>query len=329
MAADTGRRASGHSGIRLSTETAVKIYNEGIAPRLVELERKRRARQRTTELTWVASLVFALVIGSLAFLTMNVVSALLLALLAGGGAQWALTKRPRPDVALAMRQEIFKPLCDAAGISYSLAPMQSHAQSFASFGLVGHFKSSRFENQLAGAYKDIVFLQTDARLNGTDDDEAATVFNGLLSVFELKRNFSGQTLILKNDRHLEQVAGNFQQRPERVDLNDWTFEQSFEVYATDPEEAQQIVTPVLRGQLLALENLLGFDLQFAFTGSTMIMSLDLTEDAFEIADPRLPPTDPRRLQAALIRFQAVFETLDVLQLHPKTAVQTFFSKTEQ
>lgn len=324
MASESDHRPATHSGIRLSTETAVKIYNEGIAPRLVELERKRRARQRSSELTWVASLTFALVVGSLAFLTMNAVSALLLALLAGGGAQWALTKRPRPDVALAMRQEIFKPLCDAAGISYSLAPMQSHAQSFASFGLVGSFKVSRFENQLSGAYKDIVFLQTDARLSGNDEDETALVFNGLLSVFELKRRFSGQTLVLKNDRHLEKVADSFQQRPERVELEDWTFEQSFEVYATDHEEARSIITPVLRGQLLALENLLGYELQLAFTGSTMIMSLDLSEKAFDISDPTLPPDDPRRLQAALIRFQAVFETLDVLQLNPRTKAPTLF-----
>lgn len=324
MATESIRKPPGHSGIRLSTETAVKIYNEGIAPRLVELERKRRARQRSTELTWVASLTFALVVGSLAFLTMGPLNALLLALLAGGGAQWALNKRPRPDTALAMRQEIFKPLCDAAGIAYSLAPMQSHAQSFASFGLVGRYKTSRFENQLSGAYKDIVFLQTDARLMGSDDDETATVFNGLLSVFELKRRFSGQTLILKNNNHLETVVESFQQPPERVDLEDWTFEQSFEVYATDPEEARAIVTPVLRGQLLALQDLLGFDLQLAFTGSTMIMSVDLTEAAFEIADPTFPPADPRRLQAALLRFQVVFETLDVLQLHPKNTVQTLF-----
>ncbi len=317
MASELDRRPAGHSGIRLSTETAVKIYNEGIAPRLLELDRKRRARQRSDELTWIASLTFALVVGSLAFLAMSAVSALLLALLAGGGAQWALTKRPRPDVALAMRQEIFKPLCDAAGISYALAPRQSHAESFAGFGLVGSFKTSRFENQLSGAYRDIVFLQTDARLSGREEDETAVVFHGLLSVFELKRRFSGQTLILKSDSHLEKVIDNFQERPERIDLGDWTFEQSFEVYGTDPDEARRIVTPVLRGQLLALQDRLSFDLQFAFTGSTLLMSLDLTEDALDIAAPELAPADPRRLQATMIRFQTVFETLDVLQLNPR------------
>ena len=324
MPPHSNRPQSGHSGIRLSTETAVKIYNEGIAPRLVELAKKQRARQRSTELTWIASLAVTLVVGSLAQLAIGIVNAVLLALLAGGGAQWALSKRPRPDVALAIRQEIFKPLCDAAGISYSLAPMQSNAQSFASFGLVGSFKASRFENQLAGAYNGIVFLQTDARLSETVEDDAAIVFNGLLSVFELQRQFSGQTLVLKNNLHLEKVADNFQERPERVELEDWTFEQSFEVYATGPEEARSIVTPVLRGQLLALEKLLGFELQLAFTGSTMIMSVDLTENALDITDPALAPADPRRLQAALIRFQAVFETLDVLQLNPRPKAPTLF-----
>ncbi|WP_282610617.1 DUF3137 domain-containing protein [Pelagibius sp. Alg239-R121] len=312
------RSASTRTSIRLSTEMAVSIYNDGIAPRLIELVRKQRAWKRNSELTWIAALALAVVVGSLSLIAMDVTNAVLLALLVGAGAQWALSKRPQRDIGLAMRQEIFKPLCDAAGISYSLAPMQSNAESFAGFGLIDSFSASRFENQLAGAYKGIVFLQTDAQLSKHGSDAGSIVFNGLLSVFELKKNYVGQTLVLKNDRCLQNVADRFQHPPERVDLKDWTFEQSFEVYATDDAEARSIMTPVLRGQLLALEELLGFDIQLAFTGSSMLMSVDLTENAIDITDPGFTATDERRLQAALIRFQAIFETLDVLQLAGKS-----------
>lgn len=316
-AAQSDQPIPAHSGVRLATETAVTIYNEGIAPRLIELVKKHRARKRSDELTWIASLGIALVVGSLAYLATGAVNGVLLGLLAGGGAQWALSKRPRPDIRLAMRQEIYKPLCDAAGISYALAPMQSNAESFASFGLVGSFDNSRFENQLAGSYKGIVFLQTDAMLTQNGAEHASVVFNGLLSVFELPRRFRGQTLVLKSDEHLQKVAEAFQQPPERLELGDWTFEQSFEIYATDPEEARSIITPVLRGQLLALQQMLGFDIQLAFTGTTMIMSVDLKANAFDITDPAWPANDPRRLHTALTRFQAIFETLDVLQLNPQ------------
>ncbi len=313
-AALSDQPATAHSGVPLATKAAATIYNEGIAPRLIELVKKHQARKRSDQLTWIASLAIALVVGSLAYLAIGTANGVLLGALAGGGAQWALSKRPRPDMTLAMRQEIYKPLCDAAGISYALAPMQSKAKNFASFGLVGGFSTSRYENQLAGSYKDIVFLQTDALLKENAEGHSSVVFNGLLSVFELSRRFRGQTLILKNDRHLQKVAGGFQTPPERVELGDWTFEQSFEIYATDEDEARSIVTPVLRGQLLALEQRLGFDIQFAFTGSTMLMSLDLTENASEVTDPTWPADDPRRLEAALIRFWAIFETLDVLKL---------------
>lgn len=317
-AAQPDTPGTGHSGVRLATDTAVTIYNEGIAPRLVELVTKHRARKRSDELTWIASLGIALVVGSIGYLATSAINGVLLGLLAGGGAQWALSRRPRPDIRLAMRQEIYKPLCDAAGISYALAPMQSNAESFASFGLVGKFDNSRFENQLAGSYKGIVFLQTDALLTQNGAEHSSVVFNGLLSVFELPRRFVGQTLVLKSDQHLQKVAEQFQQAPERVELGDWTFEQSFEVYATDAQEARSIITPVLRGQLLALQQMLGFDIQFAFTGTTMIMSVDLTANAFDITDPAWAANDPRRLHTALTRFQAIFETLDVLQLNSQS-----------
>ena len=316
-AALSDRSATAHSGVPLPTKTAVTIYNDGIAPRLIELVKKNQARKRSDELTWIASLGIALVIGSLAYLATGSFNGILLGLLAGGGAQWALIKRARPNIRLAMRQEIFKPLCDAAGISYALAPMQSKAESFASFGLVGDFDSSRYENQLAGSYKDIVFLQSDAVLTKHAEDRSIVIFNGLLSVFELRRRFEGQILVLKNDTLLQAVAGRFQTPPERVELGDWTFEQSFEVYATDPEEAKSLITPVLRGQLLALQQMLGYDLQFAFTGTTMLMSLDLTQNAADITDPAWPADDPRRLEATLIRFWAIFETLDALKLDSK------------
>lgn len=304
-----------HSGARLATETAATIYNEGIAPRLIELVKKHRARKRSDELTWIASLAIALVVGSLGYLAIGTINGVLLGALAGGGAQWALSKRPRPDFRLAMRQEIYKPLCDAAGISYALAPMQSNAESFAKFGLVGSYDASRFENQLAGSYNGIVFLQTDALLNAKRSDLSAIVFNGLLSVFELPRRFKGQTLLLTSDEHLQKVAEGFAEPPVRIDLGDWTFEQSFEVYGTDEAEARAIVTPVLRGQLLALREMLGFDLQLAFTGATMLMTVDLTAQAPDMTEPSWAADDPRRLKAALTRFWAIFETIDALQLN--------------
>lgn len=319
----TARAATAQqSAFRLTPEIAGTIFNGGIAPRLVELKKKYLAQKRLFDLTWVVSIAITLVVGGMLMVLIDVLNGILLALLIGAGTHWSLGRRPRRDFRLSLRQEIFKPLCDAAGISYSLAPMRSNAKSFADFGLVSGFDASRFENQLAGTYKGIVFLQTDACLLKKNEENTTIAFKGVLTVFELKKNFRGQTVIVKDSKHLEQVIEGFQQRPERIGIDNWAFEQRFEVYASDEPEARTILSPAFMGQLLGLEQNLGFSIQLAFAGSSMLMALDLTEDAIEIADLELPFADPRRLTAAMIRFESIFETIDVLQLglqaKPKT-----------
>ncbi len=299
-------------------ETFEAVFDDQIAPRLRKRDKERTSLKKKTLLNWVLVFAAAAVVTVAFYAISRDGDSYFFAFPAGAAAYWYLIARPKKRLMDNVKREIFTPLCDALGFTYHLYPDGSKAGYFTELGLVGNFNRSHFEDEVSGNYNGLIFSLVDAHLKDKQDKTTRTVFHGLLAAFEMTKSFHGRTLVLRDGGIIGNFLGGIGQNLERVKLEDPRFESTYEVYASDQIEARYLLTPAFMERVLLLEQRLGCRVRLAFDRNSLLMSIELNRDAFNIGNLDTPLADRMRMEAIVTDLMMIFDVVETLRLNAET-----------
>lgn len=299
-------------------ETFETVFEEKIAPRLEARDHERIALKRKKGRNWFLVIAGAGASALLVFFFTRDIDAIFFALPTGAAAYWFLIARPTKRLTDSVKQAIFIPLCDALNFTYHLRPDGSNVGYFNELSLVGSFNQSNFEDEVSGRYDGLDFSLVDAHLKHRDDKNTRTVFRGLLAAFEMNKSFHGRTLVLRDGGMIGNFLGGIGKKLERVGLEDPRFERAYEVYSSDQVEARYLLTPAFMDRLIALEAQLGSKVRLAFDRNSLLMSIELNRDAFNVGKLDAPLADKRRLRGIVTDLTMIFDVVETLRLNAET-----------
>lgn len=294
------------------------VFDEQIAPRLQARDHERIALKKKSGRNWFLVIAGAGASAVLVFFFTRDIDSIFFALPTGAAAYWFLIARPTKRLTDSVKRAIFVPLCDALNFTYHLRPDGSNAGYFNELGLVGSFNRSTFEDEVSGHYDNLNFSLVDAHLKRRDNKNTRTVFHGLLTVFEMNKSFHGRTLVLRDGGMIGNFLGGIGKKLERVGLEDPRFERIFEVYSNDQVEARYLLTPAFMDRLIALEEQLGSKVRLAFDRKSLLMSIELNRDAFNVGKLDAPLADKRRLRGIVNDLTMIFDVVETLRLNAET-----------
>lgn len=293
-------------------------FDQEIAPSLQARDHERVALKKKNGQNWFLIIALAGTVAFLVFFFSGDVDSIFFALPTGGAAYWYLIGRPTKRLTDSIKLAIFVPLCEALNFTYHFRPDGSNADYFNDLGLVSDFNRSQFEDEVSGRYEGLRFSLIDAHLKQKGEKTTRTVFRGLLASFEMNKSFQGRTLVLRDGGILGNFMGGIGKGLERVRLEDPRFERAYEVYSSDQIEARYLLTPAFMDRLIALEQELGSKVRLAFDRNSLLMSIELNRDAFNIGKLDAPLADKRRLRGIVTDLTMIFDVVETLRLDAET-----------
>lgn len=291
----------------------------GFAPLLDTLEGKRkRAFNQFLAVVFVCGLVVLLFF----FLQQNfefVQAAAVVAFLIS-----AFFYRRMAAVRREAKSELMPALCREIGLEYKINPPPHVITPYDQLSIIPSYDEKKLEDQIIGHVDDIEFRLLEAKLVSVSRDSKGrksktTVFNGFLVEFDFHKNFSGQTIITKDQTVIGNFLTGWARSGERVKLEDRVFESEFEVYSTDQVEARYLLTPTFMERVLEFSRLPNVkQLQLAFKDGVIYMAIKRSGNAFEGGSFNL--NDPDLIKQNIKDIAQIFDMVTELNLTQDTKV---------
>lgn len=200
-----------------------------------------------------------------------------------------------------LKREMNSALARTLGIEYS--PDASFGEEFNlayAYDLLPGYSRKRCEDCWQGELGGTRFRLYEAtmieRRGSGKDQRDVTVFRGIILTLRFARDFHGVTLVERQRMRLTWFGDSQTKngmKLDRVKMVDPRFEESFDVYGSDPVEARYLVHPAYCERLVALEERFeGKSLKALFHKGDVVVVVD-SEDLFESAS--LNPNRDREL----------------------------------
>ena len=143
------------------------------------------------------------------------------------------------------------------------------------------------------------------------------IFSGIIIQLEMNKNFSGQTIVLK-DRGIFNFTNNIKSL-EKVALEDSVFEKEFEVYSNDQLEARYLLTTAFMERMLKVRNAYKANkIQFSFFDNCLLIAINTKKNMFESTSLFKKTTDRKIIDQAFEQFLSVMSIIEFLKLNQRT-----------
>jgi hypothetical protein len=282
MAAVISRPRAGQAERRLS-----ELFRREVAPRLADLERRRR-QHRVGHVVALAGMLGGI------FVVFLLVQNLQHALVAGAivlAIGLALMQWAQRSYADQVRKAVMPAICGAIGeLSHAVgAAPDLDLDRLARVGLVPGHNRERIDDVFCGRHRGTGFTMAEIRLRRVRHGRrrsSRTVFRGLVFALEVPQVVPARILIARDGGlignglkgWIEGFSGM-----QRVALPDEAFEARFELYADRPEVVRATVTPELCANLVALVAAQdGAPFQAAFADGRFFVAMRRRGDQFGI-----------------------------------------------
>lgn len=141
-----------------------------------------------------------------------------------------------------------------------------------------------------------------------------TVFQGIVVEMDMNKNFSGQTIVLKDKGFFNRFKSFDKMEP--VTLEDVVFEKQFEVYSTNQVEARYILTTGFMERILRLKELYaGTKIEMSFYNNKILLAIDTGKDMFEACSFFKTNLNQRRFENVFEEFWTLFSIVNILKLN--------------
>lgn len=278
-----------------------RIFDKQIAPKLAALEeeRGRLKRDRAIRVT-VALVVVAAVVGAAIWygnefiITVAAIVGLIGALIFVGS--------PTDKFRAKVRDLVMPVTTKFLDITYSRAvPAGFDIGAFRERNVVPAYDKSRsrLQDHVSGEHDGRRYAMIEANLQRRSGKSTVTVFQGVLMSIDWPEAGRAEVFIGRDrGKLLNKLAGIT--KPQRVTFDHPEFERVYEVYASDPAMARQLLVPAFLDCLVALNNSRkGYPPTAAFVSGRLLVALPLRGDLFE----------PGSLSRSLAGFEDEMHTL--------------------
>ena len=193
--------------------------------------------------------------------------------------------------------------------------------------IIPSYDNSYLEDYVKGSYKDVTMELTEANLTKVEGygkhRRTVTVFNGIFILLEMNKNFSGSTIVKKDEEKIWNLFTKSKDL-ENVKLEDPVFEKKFEVYSTDQVEARYLLTPSFMERLLELSDIFSEYgrgvIQCSFYMNKLLLMIPSSKNRFEVGSIYQPATFVDDINDILKEMAVIFQIIDILKLERKTGL---------
>lgn len=187
--------------------------------------------------------------------------------------------------------------------------------------LFKEYNSSTGDDYFIGTYADVKITISEEKLQHISRDYRnleikKNIFTGICILFEMNKNFSGHTVVLKDHG----VLNVFHKIPglQKVILEDSGFERYFEVYSDDQIEARYLLTTGFMERILHLRDLYdGKSIQMCFNNNQLLLAIPTTQNMFEANSFFRSNINRRKIDTVFEQFYTIFSIVKLLKLNQK------------
>lgn len=177
------------------------------------------------------------------------------------------------------------------------------------------------DDYFEGTYQDVGMIISEEKLQLVRQKEKGVsvknIFEGIIILLEMNKNFSGQTVVLKDKGFLNvfsKIRGL-----QKVALEDCLFEKEFEVYSNDQLEARYILTTAFMERMLKVrEAYKSNKIQFSFFDNQLLIAITSPENMFESTSLFRKTTDRKMIDETFEQFISVMAIIEQLKLNQRT-----------
>ncbi len=172
-----------------------------------------------------------------------------------------------------------------------------------------------------GTYQDVGMIISEEKLQLVRQKEKGVsvknIFEGIIILLEMNKNFSGQTVILKDKGFLN--VFNKIKGLQKVALEDSLFEKEFEVYSNDQLEARYLLTTAFMERMLKVrEAYKSNKIQFSFFDNQLLIAINSPKNMFESTSLFRKTTDRKMIDETFEQFISVMAIIEQLKLNQRT-----------
>lgn len=177
------------------------------------------------------------------------------------------------------------------------------------------------DDYFCGCFQDVGMIISEEKLLFIEHREKTTsvqnIFSGILILLEMNKNFSGQTVVLKDKGIFN--AFNQMKGLQKVALEDSLFEKEFEVYSNDQLEARYLLTTAFMERMLKVRQAYKSNkIQFSFFDNKLLIAIDAKKNMFESTSLFRKTTDRKLIDETFEQFISVMAIIELLKLDRHT-----------
>ena len=143
------------------------------------------------------------------------------------------------------------------------------------------------EDEISGRKANVAYSVHEVRATRQEGKRTVSIFNGLMIRLDFNKNFRGHTTVVPNGMSVRSatllgklLSGS--PRKSQVTLENPDFEQIFDVYSTDDQEARYLLTPKLMELVLAANAVQVMDmLRLAFVNNSLYVAVPMPGNRLE------------------------------------------------
>lgn len=177
--------------------------------------------------------------------------------------------------------------------------------------LMDYYNSRTDDDNFRGSYQDLEVIIDETQLVKHQGKHSYTIFSGLLIQIDMKKRFTGKTIILPEYDVSRNKIANLQE----VKLEDPDFSKKYKVYSTDQVEARYIMTTAFIERFKKIESIYSsHEVKANFENNCVLFAIS-THNMFEIVDLATPLDKTSNYEKFFLEFCALFELINELKLN--------------
>lgn len=191
--------------------------------------------------------------------------------------------------------------------------------------LINDYNTRSGDDYFSGTYKNVEMIVSEEKFekvsttynNGKRQDHRTTIFDGILVLLSLNKDFSGQTVVFQDKGMLNKIVSFTRNLSglENIRLEDSIFEKEFEAYGTNQVEARYLLTTAFMERMLKLREAYKANrIEFSFFDNRLFITLKTSENMFEATSLFKSCLDRTLIDNTFNQFLSIMAIIDILKL---------------
>ena len=191
--------------------------------------------------------------------------------------------------------------------------------------LIGDYNSRSGDDYFSGIYKNVEMVVSEEEFekvtttynNGKRQEHRSTVFDGIIVLLSLNKDFSGQTVVFQDKGIFNKVVSFTRNLSglENIRLEDSLFEKEFEAYGSNQVEARYLLTTAFMERMLKLREAYKANrIEFSFFDNRLFITLATKKNMFEATSLFKSCLERTLIDETFNQFLSIMAIIDILKL---------------